>query len=191
MRVGVAVILASCTAIAGGVEVQERRGAAAQARRVAHLWQLSARGPYAVGLEAKPPPSLSVALDMTFSMRNDGPQEVTMTRASTGRFVLLAPVQIPPRTSRELVLHQELDCTADTLLPPPPPLSRATSDTSAWPGELQVTAVTPQDSHTMTFARPPYDTEREAVTCDRLRSGQLNRVGGPATPDRSPAPGGQ
>jgi len=183
LRLGIVVIIVSCAVVAGGVQVQERRVAAAETRRVAGLFQLTAHGRYGFGLEADPPPSLTVVLDMTISVRNDGPGEVTMTRASAGRFVLAAPVPIPARTSRALVLHQALDCTADTLLPPPPPLSAATSDTLRWPGELQVTATTPQDTHTMTFARPPYDTEREAVTCDRLRSGQLSRLGGPATAD--------
>ena len=183
LRLVIVVIIVSGAAVAGGVKVQERRVAAAEVRRVAGVFQLSADGPYGFGLEADPLPSLTAALDMTISVRNDSPGEVTMTRASAGGFVLLAPVPIPARTSRALVLHQELDCTADTLLPPPPPLSRATPDSLRWPGELQVTATTPQDTHTMTFARPPYDNEREAVTCDRLRSGQLNRLGGPTTPD--------
>ena len=183
MRLGIVVIIVSCAAVAGGVVIQEWRVAAAEARRVAGLWRLSAHGPYRFGLETDPPASLSAVMDMTFSQRNDGPRDVTLTRANAGEFVLLAPVPLPAKTSRELVMHQELDCTADTLLPSQPPPNRTTSDPLRWPSELQITATTPHDTHTITFTRPPYDTEREAVTCDWLRSGRPNRLEGPATTD--------
>ena len=184
LRLGSVVIIVSFAAVAGGLKVQERRAAAAEARRLAGLWQLSAYGPYGFGLEANPPPSLSAVMDMKLSLRNDGPRDVTVTRASAGGFVLLAPVPLPAQTTREFVMHQTLDCTADTLLPSQPPLNRTNSDPLKWPGLLEVTATTPRDSHTITFTRPPYDTERAAFICDWLRSGRpRKRLGGPATTD--------
>lgn len=181
LRLGIVVIVVACAALAAGLEVQERRGAAAEARRLAELRQLSADGPSSFGLEAVTPPSLSAVMHMTFSLRNAGPQDVTVTRASTGEFALLTPVQLPAHARRDVVLHQELDCTADTLLPAQPPPRRTTSGPLRWPGELHVTATTPRHTATMTFARPPYDIERAAVTCDLLRSGP-GGLGVAATP---------
>ena len=183
LRLGSVVIIVSFAAVAGGLKVQERRVAAAEARRLASLRQLSADGPYGFGLEADPPPSLSAVLDMKFSLRNDGPRDVTVTRASAGEFVLLAPVPLPAQTRREFVMHQKLDCTADTLLPSQPTLYRTTSDPLKWPGLLQVTVATPRDTQTITFARPPYYIERAAAICDWLRSGRPERFGGPAITD--------
>lgn len=180
LRLGIVVIAVACAAVAAGLKVQEQRVAAAEARRLAELWQLSADGPSSFGLEAVAPPSLSAVMDMTFSLRNNGPQDVTVTRASSGEFVLLTPVPLPAHARRDVVLHQQLDCTADTLLPPQPVADRPTYGPLRWPGELQVTATTPRDTDAMTFARPPYDIERAAVTCDRLRS-RPEGLGGPAT----------
>jgi hypothetical protein len=182
LRVGaVAVVVAGAT-VAGAVEVQEWRAAAVEARRVAQLWQLSTSGPRRLWLEVRPPPSLTAVMSTTFSLRNDGEREVTVTRASAGRFVLHAPVTLPPQTSRDLLLQQKLDCTADTLLPPsPPPLTRPTSDPTSdptWPGELQITATTSHRTRTTTFARPPYDVVREAATCDWLRAGRPEGLAG-------------
>ena len=50
-------------AVAAGLEVQERRVAAAEAHRLADVRQLSAYGPYGFGLETDPPPSLSAVMD--------------------------------------------------------------------------------------------------------------------------------
>ena len=183
LRLGIAVSIVSFAFVAGGLEVQERRVAAAEAHRLAGLRQLSAYGPYGFGLETDPPPSLSAVVDMKFSLSNDGPRDVTVTRASAGGFVLLAPVPLPAQTRREFVMHQEIDCTADTLLPSQPPLNRATSDPLKWPGLLQVTARTPRDTQTITFARPPYYAEHAAFICDWLRSGRPGVLGGLATAD--------
>ena len=183
LQLGIVVIIVSLAAVAGVSGIHERRVAAAEARRLAGLWQLSADGPYGFGLEADPPASLSAVMDMTISLRNDGPQDVTVTSASAGGFVLLAPVLLPAQTRREFVMHQTLDCTADTLLPSQPPLNRTTSGPLKWPGLLQVTARTARDTRTITFARPPYDSEHAAVICDWLRSGRPERSGGAATTD--------
>ena len=169
----------SFAAVAGGAKVQEQRAAAAEARRLASVRQVSADGPYGFELEANPPPSLSALLDMKFSLRNDGPRDVTVTRATAGEFVLLAPSPLPAQTRRELAMHQKVDCTADTLQPFQPTLNRTTSDSLKWPGQLQVTVATPRDTQTITFARPPYDNERVAAICDWLRGGRPGRFGGP------------
>lgn len=180
LRLGIVVVILSFAAVAAGLEVQERRVAAAEAHRLADLRKLSAYGPYGFGLETDPPPSLSAVMDMKFSLSNDGPRDVTVTRASAGGFVLLAPVPLPAQTRREFVMHQELDCTADTLLPSQPPLDRATSIPLRWPGLLQVTAGTSRDTQTITFARPSYYTEHAALVCDWLRSGRPGTLGGTA-----------
>ena len=178
LRLGIVVVILSFAAVAAGLEVQERRVAAAEAHRLADLRKLSAYGPYGFGLETDPPPSMSAVMDMKFSLSNDGPRDVTVTRASAGGFVLLAPVPLPAQTRREFVMHQELDCTADTLLPSQPPLDRATSIPLSWPGLLQVTAGTSRDTQTITFARPSYYTEHAALVCDWLRSGRPGTLGG-------------
>ena len=178
LRLGGVAILVSSGAVAAGSELQVRRTAATEARRLADLWQVSADGPYGLGLESEPPPSLTAMMTIKLSLRNDGPQDVTVTHAGAGELVLLAPVPLPARTRREVVLHQELDCSSDTLLPAPAPPDRTTSDPSRWPGPLQVTAETGRDTRAMTFDRPPYDTELAAVACDRVRSEQRRRLGG-------------
>ena len=183
LRLAIVVIIVSLAALAAGLEVQERRVAAAEARRLTGSWQLSADGPYGFGLEAEPPPSLSAVMDMTFSLRNDGPRDVTVTRASAGEFVLLAPVLLPAQTRREVVMRQDLDCGGDTLLPLQPSTIRTTSVPLTWPGLLKVTARTPRGTQTITFARPPYYTEHAAVMCDWVRSGRPEGLGGPATTD--------
>ena len=170
LRLGIVVMIVSILAVAAGLEVQQRR--LAEARRLAATWQLSASGPHGFGLEAEPPPSLSAVMVMTFSLRNDGPQDVTVTRASAEGFVLLAPVLLPAQTSREVVMRQNLDCGGDTLLPVQPSIMRTTSVPLAWPGPLQVAVTTPRGNPTITLAQPPYYTEHAAVMCDRLRSGR-------------------
>lgn len=183
LRLGSVVIIVSFAAVAGGSKVQEQRSAAAEARRLASLRQVSVDGPYGFELEADPAPSLSAVLDMKFSLRNTGPRDVTVTRATAGEFVLLAPFPLPAQTRRELVMRQKVDCTADTLQPFQPTLNRPTSDSLKWPGLLQVTVATPRDTQAITFARPPYDNERVAAICDWLRGGRPERVGGAATSD--------
>ena len=172
-------IVVSFAVVAAGFEVQKRNVAAAAARRLASLRQVSADGPYGFELHAAPPPSLSAALDMTFSLRNDGPRDVTVTRASAAEFVLLAPVALTARTRRDVVLHQKVDCTADTLQPLQPKLNRTTSDSRRWPGPLQVTVGASHDTQTITFPRPPYDNERVAALCDWLRGGRPGKFGTP------------
>lgn len=172
-------LLVSFAAVAGGSQVQEWR--AAEARRLAGSWQLSAAGPHGFGLEADPAPALSAVMGLELSLRNGGQQDVTVTRASAGGFVLQAAVLLPAQTRRDVVLHQELDCSADTLLPSQPPLDRTTSDPPRWPGPLQVTLTTPRGTPTITFDRPPYDIEHAAVTCDWLRSGRPSGMGRPVT----------
>ena len=181
LRLGIVVIIVSILAVAAGLEVQERR--LAEARRLAGTWQLSASGPHGFGLEAEPPPSLSAVMVMTFSLRNDGPRDVTVTRASAEGFVLFAPVLLPAQTSREVVMRQDLDCGGDTLLPLQPSILRTTSVPLTWPGPLQVTVITPRGNPTIALAQPPYSTEHAAVMCDRLRSGRLEGLGAPATTD--------
>ena len=181
LRLGIVVIIVSILAVAAGLEVQERR--LAEARRLAGTWQLSASGPHGFGLEAEPPPSLSAVMVMTFSLRNDGPRDVTVTRASAEGFVLFAPVLLPAQTSREVVMRQDLDCGGDTLLPLQPSILRTTSVPLTWPGPLQVTVITPRGNPTIALAQPPYSTEHAAVMCDRLRSGRLEGLGGPAKTD--------
>ena len=181
LRLGIVVSILLLAAVAAGLEVQERR--LAEARRLAGTWQLSASGPHGFGLEAEPPPSLSAVMVMTFSLRNDGTRDVTVTRASAEGFVLLAPVLLPARASREVVMRQDLDCGGDTLLPLQPSSIRTTSVPLTWPGPLQVTVITPRGTPTITLAQPPYYTEHAAVMCDRLRSGRPEGLGGPATTD--------
>ena len=181
LRLAGIVTIVSISVVAGGLEIQERR--LAEARRLAGTWQLSAYGPHGFGLEAEPPPSLSAVMVMTFSLRNDGPRDVTVTRASAEGFVLLAPVLLPAQTSREVVMRQDLDCGGDTLLPLQPSIIRTTSVPLTWPGLLQVTVITPRGNPTITLAQPPYYTGHAAVMCDWLRSGQPEGLGGPATTD--------
>ena len=185
LRLGIVVIVTAFAAVAAGSKVQKQRADAAEARRLASLRQVSVDGPYGFGLEADPPPSLSAVLDMKLSLRNDGPRDVTVTRATTGEFILLAPFQLPAQTRREVVMHQKVDCTADTLQPVQPRINLITSDLLKWPGLLQVTVATPRDTQTITFARPPYDNERVAAICDWLRGGRPGRSGGPAMTDPS------
>ena len=167
LRAGGAVVVASCVVLAAGSVVRERR--ADEARRLAGTWQLSADGPAGFGLEAGSARSLSAVMDLTLSLRNDAGRAVVVTGASAGGFVLGAPVPLPARTTRDVVLHQELDCTADTLLPPGPPSDRPTAEPLRWPGPLQVVASTPRGTATVTFDRPPYDSSRAAAACDGLR----------------------
>ena len=181
LRLGIVVSIVSVAAVAAGLEVQERR--LAEARRLAGTWQLSASGPHGFGLEAEPPSSLSAVMVMTFSLRNDGPRDVTVTRASAEGFVLLAPVLLPAQTSREVVMRQDLDCGGDTLLPLQPSIIRTTSVPLTWPGPLRVTVITPRGNPTIALAQPPYYTEHAAVMCDRLRSGRPEGLAGPAKTD--------
>lgn len=181
LRLAGIVTIVSISVVAGGLEVQERR--LAEARRLAGTWQLSAYGPHGFGLEAEPPPSLSAVMVMTFSLRNDGPRDVTVTRASAEGFVLLAPVLLPAQASREVVMRQDLDCGSDTLLPLQPSIIRTTPVPLTWPGLLQVTVITPRGNPTITLAQPPYYTGHAAVMCDWLRSGRPEGLRGPATTD--------
>jgi hypothetical protein len=172
------VIILSMAAVAGGLEVQERRDAAVEARRLAGLLQLSAYGPYGLGAEADPPPSLSAVLDIKLLLRNDGPRDVTVTHANAGGFVLLEPVPLPAQTTRALVMHQNLRCSTD---PPRPSLTTPEGQPN-WPGPLQITAETPGGSETIVLARPPY-TDHAAEVCAWMRNGRPARPGGAATTD--------
>lgn len=168
LRLGGVVIIVAVAAVAGGLEVQERRDVAAEERRLAGLLQLSApHGPWEIFVAAdRPFPRSAVVLNMKIPVRNDGPRDVTVTRASAGGFVLLlAPVPLPAQAAVELVMQQRVHCTADTQPP-----SEATLSPWAAPGPLQVTARTSRGTRTITIARPPYDPAHAARVCALLRN---------------------
>ena len=178
LRLATAVVIVSVAAVAGGSKLQAQRAASSEARRLASLRQVTADGPYGFAFEADPPPALSARLNITFSLRNNGPRDVTVTHATTGEFTLAAPLHLAAQTRRDVVMHQKVDCTADTLQPAQPTTNRATSDSLRWPGRLQVTVATPRDTQTITLARPPYDDVRAAAICDWLRAGRPVGSGG-------------
>ena len=170
LRLGGVVGIVAVAAIVGGLEVQERRDAAAEERRLAGLLQLSSpdepwRQMFAA---ADSPTPTSVDVEMRVPVHNDGPRDVTVTQASAGGFVLFgSPVPLPTQTTVELVMQQTVQCTADT---PPLPPSEATPDRMAAPGPLQITAQTERGTRTITIARPTYDTEHAARMCALLRN---------------------
>ena len=147
--------------------MQDRRDVTAEERRLAGLLQLSAPdGPWQLFAAAKSPSPRSIDLDMRVPVHNDGPRDVTVTRASAGGFVLLlAPVPLPAQTTVELVMQQKVPCTADTQPP-----SQATASPWAAPGPLHITARTSRGTRTITIARPPYDNAHAARMCALLLS---------------------
>ena len=167
LRVGSGIIIVLIAAVAGGREVQERRVAAGEARRLAAPPKLSAYGPVGFGLESSPPPYLSAVLNMEFGLRNECQEDVTVTHASAGAFVLSGPRPAPGAV---------VTCPGHA---PGPPMQRrhscgnlASASRMHWPGPLQVTVTSSRDSQTITLAQPPYSQEHAAAICGWLRNGQ-------------------
>lgn len=163
---GSVVITVALAAVAGGLEVQERRDAAAEERRLAGLLQLSSsEGPWPSFVALDVPSANFFDVNIWIPVRNDGPRDVTVTQASAGEFVLLRPVALPAQATRRLLMQQKVRCAPDTASPP-----QTRPDEMAAPGPLHVTAETSRGTRTITIERPPYDTELAARWCEALRT---------------------
>ncbi len=162
-------MIVATAAVVAGLEVQERRAAAAEERRLAGLLQLSVadNGSWQTLLSASSLPPTAVQMDMRVQIRNDGPRDVTVSNASAGRFVLfIAPVSIAAQATVELVLLQEVDCSAEA----PPSSDTFAPGLPLAPGPLEITAFTSRGTRTITIAEPPYDTEQEALACALMQN---------------------
>ena len=168
---GSVVVMVFIAAVAAGLNVQERRVAAADARALDGLSQIRAVGPYRFRRESDLPPAESAVTQLSLCLRNDGPRDVTLTHATTGGFALLTPVELPAQRLRLVAVYQQAGGAADTLLhSSASPMNGPTTYPQDWRGRLQVTATTPRGSRTITLARPPYHGGHTASPCDRLRS---------------------
>ena len=164
LRLGSAVIVLSVAAVAAGLEVQERRQAAAEERRLAGLLQLSSPGPLGMSVTPDPPPSRSAQVEMLVNIQNDGPRGITVTHASSGGLRLLAPVPLAPQMTQALVMQGAFECNADA----PPALQVALGPIAA-PGPLQITARTARGIRRITVDRPPYNTDQAELACALMR----------------------
>ena len=160
LLLGSAVVVLCVAAVASGVELQQRRHAAAEERRLAGLLQLSSSGALGIFVLPDPPPSRTAEVEMRIDVHNDGPRDVTLTRASSGGLRLLAPVPLPAQMTQALVMRQRIECDAGAPAPlqiPPGPM--------AAPGPLQITARTARGTRTITIPRPPYNTDHADLAC--------------------------
>lgn len=160
-------MVVAIAAVAGVLEMEERHDAAAEELRLAGRLQLSAPDePWQILTSTEASWDAPVEMDMRVRVRNDGPQDVTVTNAGAGAFVMVhAPVLLPAQTTVELHLQQKVQCGPES----PAPSGARRADGAA-PGPLQITARTSRGIRTITLARPPYYSEYAAEVCAYLRT---------------------
>ena len=160
------IILIGIAGIAGGLEVQERRQAAAEEQRLAGLLKLSLpEEPWRSFGEAESPSATSVTVTFRVPVHNDGPHPVMVTHASAGGFVILrSPVRLGAQTTVEIEIQKTVRCSADS-----PPFDEA-ADPLTSPGPLEITAQTSRGTRTTTLDRPTYDAEYAERSCGLLRA---------------------
>jgi hypothetical protein len=104
--VGAALVLVVAL-VAVGLQLRERRAAAAEARRLDAAVELSLL-PDVSASSSTYPGSGSLAVQL--EVRNDGPRAVEVAGAAWAGYALLRPVDVPSGGSRRIALQQEVDC---------------------------------------------------------------------------------
>ena len=101
---------------AAGVEVQERRAAAAEERRLGSVLELAALDDVSVR-SSYDTLKREADVELVVHVRNDGPRAVRVLAAQLGEYRWASQEQLPPHASVALLLTGTVHCTA---LPPPP-----------------------------------------------------------------------
>ena len=103
----VVVLVAVGGLLAGGLELRDRRAAAAEERRLDAAVALAFLPETSAGSSSSPGQG---SLQVQLELRNDGPRPVEVAGAAWAGYALLRPVDIPAGESRAIALRQEVDC---------------------------------------------------------------------------------